>query len=51
MVEAWFSILTRKSVVVHLVKDLAKLFGRVHRNDPFAVLVTFGNHLYTPYIP
>lgn len=33
--------------VVHLLKDLAKLLGCVHRNDPFAIFVTFGNHLDT----
>ena len=35
-------------IVVHLIEDLAELLGRFHRNDPFAVFVTFGNHLDTP---
>ena len=33
--------LNLNSIVVHLVEYLAELLGRVHRNDPFAVCVTF----------
>lgn len=44
----FFRRLDLDPVVVHFVKDLAELLGRLHRDDPFAVFVSFGNHLYTP---
>lgn len=44
----FFRGLDLNSVVVQLIKDLAELLGRVHRDDPFAVFVTFADQLVPP---